>query len=140
MRRGSLVTALVTLAALALAVGAGGCGDGALEAGGGGASGPATATSPGDAASLRVTYGSGEEVRREHLRCRGADADVCARLAELAPALRPEPEEVCTQIYGGPERITVTGRLGGMRVDLRVTRIDGCEIQRYDLLEATLAP
>lgn len=56
----------------------------------------------------------------------------------LLPALAPAPDEVCTEIYGGPQRIAVTGTTGGAPVRVEVTRIDGCEIDRYDRLEAAL--
>jgi hypothetical protein len=58
----------------------------------------------------------------------------------LLPRLRPEPGEVCTEIYGGPERLVVEGTAGGTPRRVEVSRIDGCEIRRYDLLEAALGP
>jgi hypothetical protein len=56
----------------------------------------------------------------------------------LLPELRPDPGEVCAQIYGGPERMVVEGVIGGDPVRAQVTRTDGCEIARYDRLEAAL--
>jgi hypothetical protein len=64
---------------------------------------------------------------------------VCAEVVALLPRLRPEPDEVCTQIYGGPERIVVTGTVDGEPVRAEVTRQNGCEIARYDLLAEALA-
>ena len=72
------------------------------------------------------------------LDCAGADAAVCARVVRLLPDLRPKPDEVCTQIYGGPERIAVSGTVDGTPVRVEVTRSDGCQIARYDLLDAAL--
>jgi hypothetical protein len=72
------------------------------------------------------------------LDCAGAGAPVCARVVALLPELRPAPDEVCTQIYGGPERIEVRGTVGGAPVRVEVTRTNGCEIGRYDTLEAAL--
>ena len=57
----------------------------------------------------------------------------------LLPALAPAEGEVCTQIYGGPERIEVRGTVNGAPVQVEVTRTNGCEIARYDQLEAALA-
>ena len=37
----------------------------------------------------------------------------CDRVIALLPRLGPEPGEVCTQIYGGPERLVVTGTVDG---------------------------
>jgi hypothetical protein len=59
-------------------------------------------------------------------------------VAALLPALRPAAGEVCAQIYGGPERIVIMGTAGGDRVEVEVTRTDGCAIARYDRLEDAL--
>lgn len=47
-------------------------------------------------------------------------------------------DEVCTQIYGGPETITIRGSLDREAVDITVGRTDGCEIDRYERLVAEL--
>lgn len=70
--------------------------------------------------------------------CAGADTRLCERIAELLPALTPRPDEACTQIYGGPERIVLRGRLRGAPVEREFTRVNGCEIARYDRLNAIL--
>ena len=72
------------------------------------------------------------------LDCAGADAAVCASVVRLLPDLRPKPDEVCTQIYGGPERIAVSGTVDGTPVQVEVTRTNGCEIARYEMLDAAL--
>jgi hypothetical protein len=61
--------------------------------------------------------------------------DLCA---ELRRVLAEPADRVCTQVSGGPERIMVRGTLDGTPVDLTVTRTDGCEIDRYDRITATL--
>jgi hypothetical protein len=78
------------------------------------------------------TMGSAE------LDCAGADRAACRRVAEVLPALAPDPDEACAELYGGPERIRVRGRLDGREVDVEATRVDGCAIRRYDLLAAAL--
>lgn len=110
-----------------------------LTAGGCGGDGdPPAASAPG-ATRLTVTEYDGERVvRATELAC-GAGDVVCAEVVALLPRLRPEPDEVCTQIYGGPERITVTGTVEGGPVRAEVTRTNGCEIARYDLLSKALA-
>ena len=120
------LAALIAAAVLALA----GCGDDDDA--------PAAATTTG-ATRLTVTeYDDQEVVRTTELACDAGDV-VCAEVVALLPRLRPEPDEVCTQIYGGPERIVVTGTVEGDPVRAEVTRANGCEIARYDLLAAALA-
>ena len=63
---------------------------------------------------------------------------VCARVVAVLPRLRPEPDEACTEIYGGPERMVVQGTLYGDPYSAEVTRTDGCRIARYDLLAEAL--
>ena len=63
---------------------------------------------------------------------------MCARVVRLLPDLRPKPYEACTQIYGGPERIAVRGTVNGTPVQVEVTRTNGCEIARYELLDTAL--
>jgi hypothetical protein len=72
------------------------------------------------------------------LDCAGAGAAVCGRVVALLPDLSPADGEVCTQIYGGPERIEVRGTVDGTPIQVEVTRENGCEIARYDELEAAL--
>jgi Subtilisin inhibitor-like len=58
-------------------------------------------------------------------------AAACAQLTR--EALRPLPRDtICTQIYGGPQRARVTGRVDGRAVDARFSRSNGCEIHRWD--------
>jgi hypothetical protein len=69
--------------------------------------------------------------------CDQADG-ACARVVAVLPRLRPEPDEVCTEIYGGPERMLVEGTLDGEPYTAEVTRSNGCQIARYDLLADAL--
>jgi hypothetical protein len=51
----------------------------------------------------------------------------------LADPFAPTPDDaVCTQVYGGPAVAEVEGLYRGETVDTRFTRIDGCEIGRWD--------
>ena len=125
--------AYLTLAALIaiVALAAAGCG-------GDDDAPPAAASTPG-VTRLTVTEYDGERVvRTTELAC-GPDDTVCAEVVALLPRLRPDPGEMCTQIYGGPENITVTGTVEGDPVTAVVTRVNGCEIARYDLLTKALA-
>src|SRR5690606_3281064 len=52
----------------------------------------------------------------------------CATLADAdaVRALEPTPPDVaCTEIYGGPQRATVSGQLDGVRVDATLSRTNG---------------
>jgi len=107
-------------------------------AGCGGGDDPAGASAPGTT-RLTVTEHDGERVVRTiDLPC-GAGDVACAEVVALLPRLRPDPDEVCTQVYGGPERLTVTGTVDGEPVRVEVTRVNGCQIARYDLLTEALA-
>jgi hypothetical protein len=63
------------------------------------------------------------------LRDAGA-ARVCARARRIAALLtrRREPRRACAEIYGGPERALVVGRIGDRRVRRTFSRTNGCGI------------
>ncbi len=67
-----------------------------------------------------------------------APGGACDRVIALLPELAPDPGEACTQIFGGPERRVVTGVVDGLAVAVEITRADGCQIARYDLLTEAL--
>jgi Subtilisin inhibitor-like len=59
--------------------------------------------------------------------------EACQKLFALDDAFAPTPEDsACTAIYGGPEVAEVEGLYQGETVDARFTRVDGCEIARWD--------
>lgn len=51
------------------------------------------------------------------------------------------PDRACTEIYGGPETARIVGTVEGGTVDADFSRVNGCEIERWEsvsfLLEAT---
>lgn len=56
----------------------------------------------------------------------------CRKLNVLkAPFAPTRKDQVCTQIYGGPEEALVTGRFRGRLVRASFSRKDGCEIGRW---------
>ncbi len=56
-----------------------------------------------------------------------------------ATALPPVRKDVaCTQVYGGPQRATITGTWQGKPVRSSFSRVNGCEISRWDLLRGLL--
>jgi Subtilisin inhibitor-like len=57
----------------------------------------------------------------------------CQKLLALEDPFAPVPDDVaCTQIYGGPAVAEVEGLYRGETVDARFTRMDGCEIERWN--------
>jgi hypothetical protein len=57
----------------------------------------------------------------------------CQHLLKLEDPFAPTPEDaVCTKIYGGPAVAEVKGLFRGETVDAHFSRIDGCEIARWD--------
>jgi hypothetical protein len=51
---------------------------------------------------------------------------------------QPREDRVCTLIYGGPQRVRVTGAIDGKRVVRRFARTNGCQIADYDRLAVAL--
>lgn len=77
----------------------------------------------------------GKPAQRTQVLCEdGMDTSPCPQLAELTAAdLAPvSPQTACTEIFGGPEVVTVTGTIGREAVDAELTRANGCEIDRFD--------
>ena len=87
-------------------------------------------------ADLRVTVDRDGDGPRDPVvrRRRCAAAANCPRLASITlEDLAPTPPNVaCTELYGGPQTASVTGRLHGRAVDARFSRVDGCEIARWE--------
>jgi hypothetical protein len=66
-------------------------------------------------------------------------ATACERLSALEDPWSPvPPDAACTQLYGGAHVLTVRGTFGGEPVDARFTRINGCEIERFDRIAEAL--
>jgi len=72
------------------------------------------------------------------------DADAaCAAIAAAggAAAFEPTPADVaCTEQWGGPQTATVEGTVDGTPIRADFSRTNGCEISRWDALEALLGP
>jgi hypothetical protein len=59
----------------------------------------------------------------------------CNALTEHRSALRPVPKDkMCAQVYGGPERATISGTWGDQRVLATLSRVNSCETARWDEL------
>lgn len=81
--------------------------------------------------------GAGAE--RARLSC-PSSAAACGAVADLAPGAADPvpPETACTEIYGGPDQVTIRGTLRGERVEATLTRANGCEIERFERFVALL--
>ena len=64
-----------------------------------------------------------------------APAAACGALAGVRDPFAPLPADVvCTEVYGGPQTARITGTYRGARVDLALSRTDGCRIAQWDRL------
>lgn len=60
-------------------------------------------------------------------------AAACAALARLDAPFEPLPRDnLCSQIYSGPQTAHVTGTWRGRSVDLHLSRTDGCRTAQWD--------
>jgi hypothetical protein len=112
-----------------------GCGDGAERAVSAPAKHPIALT-------IRFDDGAGQR-ERGTLSCRSGRqraagiarpaARTCTRIRRIAPMLiaQPRKDRACTLIFGGSQRVRVSGTIGAERVDRRFTRTNGCEISDY---------
>ena len=126
-----LVSALVAVGLLAL----GGCGsDDETSTAGGGAETDLTF-------SLDRDGPGGADAQEVSLTCPGGDADACAAIDALPadPTAPTPPTQACTQVYGGPDTLTINGTLRGEDVSAAFGRADGCEIERFDRFADVLA-
>lgn len=68
-------------------------------------------------------------------------AAACEAVKRLGAAFfnaQPDPNQMCTQQYGGPQTATVKGTVDGHRVYATFSATDGCEIARWNALETIL--
>jgi hypothetical protein len=89
----------------------------------------------GEAAGEAVTYTlSCDPAAGDHPDPEGA----CAALRELGVGVfAPTPPDVmCTQQYGGPMEARIVGTVDGEPLDARLAYNDGCEIARWNAVEA----
>jgi LysM repeat protein len=72
---------------------------------------------------------------------RDAAKPACALVrhgAVTSVATQHRKPRFCSEIYGGPQRARIFGKIGGRRVDVSVNRSDGCGIADWEKLQALL--
>ena len=76
------------------------------------------------------------------LTCDGAEVAEagCYELDDFDPADLAEVPAgaACTELYGGPETVTIKGTIRGTEVDTVLKRTNGCEIKRYEAFKPVL--
>ena len=129
---------------------------GALALAGCGGRRPVAVRGDGPVISLRVEVrpAPGATARQASLTCDGsptatgfiADSRAACDLVSGNEKARarlvagPPANQVCTQLYGGPQRAQVSGRIAGRPVDATLTRVDGCGVADWSLLQPLLGP
>ena len=147
IRPGLILTFGVLLAASAC--GTGGTGPVASPSAPGTSSSPASPSSTGSpipgtggASELRVVVDDGAgSTTTWTLTCDPAGGDhpdaeqACAAIEGHRSALNPVPKDrMCAQVYGGPEKATITGTWRGEEIFAALARTNSCETARWDAL------
>lgn len=64
-----------------------------------------------------------------------AACEVLAKSGEAVFFALPDPNRMCTQQYGGPQKARVTGTLDGKPVDKEFSLTDGCRIAEWQAMQ-----
>ncbi|MEV2278928.1 SSI family serine proteinase inhibitor [Nocardiopsis sp. NPDC049922] len=66
----------------------------------------------------------------------------CAEIEEVGtePFLLDTTDMMCTMQMGGPEVVHVTGHIDGTRIDTEFNKVGGCEIDRFETVDAVITP
>jgi aminoglycoside phosphotransferase (APT) family kinase protein len=109
---------------------------------------PVAQASPSTALTITYLADSGRATERVRwtLRCdppggsHPRRAAACRELGRLGwRAFLPVPKGMaCTEIYGGPQAAFVSGRVDGRHVWAKLTRADGCQIERWGRVPSLL--
>jgi hypothetical protein len=101
---------------------------------------PAASTAGLVALKIEFRADAGSKARVLTLRCAEKatgtvrnPAAACARLERLGRgAFRPTPPNAaCTEIFGGPSTAKITGLFLGFPFWVKLSRVNGCEIERW---------
>jgi hypothetical protein len=73
-----------------------------------------------------------DPVGGDHPDARAACGSLAAAQKQAKDPFAPTPkDQMCTQIYGGPQVATVKGTWQGKRIDASFSRKNGCELKRW---------
>lgn len=94
--------------------------------------------------TIKANFADGTPVKTWNLICDKSGGnhpnrkEACALLIKKGLSLfKPVPKDaICDMMYGGDQRVTVTGLLANRKVNATFTRTNGCEIARYDAAAA----
>lgn len=97
--------------------------------------------------TVRVTPKPGSETTTWKLTCAPAGGNhphakqACAAIKKAKHPFAPvSKKQMCTQIYGGPQRARITGSWQGQKIDADFSRKNGCQISRWKALRPVLKP
>jgi hypothetical protein len=93
---------------------------------------PAAAPTPAGGTNLKIEVG-GEGVQEQTFQI-DCVTDPCDEEKLAAVTKPPDKAVACTQLYGGPETVQITGTLRGEPVERTIDRSDGCGIADYEAL------
>jgi len=95
----------------------------------------------GRASSGGLICESGDQRATGELAGRRTAAELCRDARALASLLTGgRGRQACTQIYGGPQTVQITGAIDGRRINRRFSRTNGCRIEEYTRLKPILPP
>jgi hypothetical protein len=88
----------------------------------------------------RLTCGAGAPRATGALAKRAPAARLCTQARAIAPLLLKQRDGrvACTQLYGGPQTLRVTGTIDGRAVNRRFARTNGCEIADFGRVAGAL--
>lgn len=133
-----MTRAALTMATVLVVAAQAGCGDSGNE------SGPTSPSKPTTAELTFVFEAERSAVpKRVTLACPASDAasrSACRELERVpAETFDPiPPNKACTEIYGGPQTLQVSGQLGEATIESEFSRVNGCEISRWGSLSPVL--
>lgn len=99
------------------------------------------------ALTISVTPKPGAKPREWTLKCDPPGGShpkakqACATLSKVKTPFAATPKnQMCTQIFGGPQQARIEGTWHSTKVDATFNRKNGCEIKRWNALKPVLNP